>query len=228
MTPREIQEQLLAQRAAERRRLLDFVAYGGGGSGSGGNYHHASANVGVGGNAKYQAGGRLWVHGPYIAPVEKPEHTPGPPDPLPETLPAGVLSSNGRVVSDSPVTLNARWCYAGRWRNTDVGFVHEDGFVYAHNIDWSTYKPTAPEPKPEPAPQVKLCACGAELMGEKAVMRRLCGDCTQAQTTDLRRGPLLAESLDARIAAAQAPAKDHDPTSEWTAGATPSYDWVGR
>ncbi len=69
-----------------------------------------------------------------------------------------------------------------------------------------------------PAPS--LCACGAELMGERAKALELCGDCASVSLTWMP-----AASLDQRIAEAQPPKVDKDPTAAWSAGQTPGYEW---
>ncbi len=73
-----------------------------------------------------------------------------------------------------------------------------------------------PPPKAEPS----LCACGAEFMGQ-AKAWRMCGDCSM--TLALPGRP--RASLDQRIAEAQPPKVDKDPTEAWTAGATANWEW---
>ncbi len=75
----------------------------------------------------------------------------------------------------------------------------------------------APPPPPEVEP--RLCACGAELMGSRAKATRVCGDCAAPP----RIQP--PASLDQRIAEAQPPKVDKDPTAAWSAGQTPGYEW---
>ncbi len=78
----------------------------------------------------------------------------------------------------------------------------------------------APTPPPKAAPS--LCACGAELMGNLAKRVNLkCGDCAMAEALPGRP----RTSLDQRIAEAQPPKVDKDPTEAWGAGQTPGYEW---
>ncbi len=76
----------------------------------------------------------------------------------------------------------------------------------------------APIPPPE-APS--LCTCGAELMGERAVSYKMCGDCQGLWC----QGSAKPVVLDQRIAEVQPPKVDKDPTEAWGAGQTPGYEW---
>ncbi len=78
-----------------------------------------------------------------------------------------------------------------------------------------------PPPKSEP-PAPSLCACGAEHMGKRVGYRR-CGDCDAALAGV--GTPSAKASLDQRIAEAQPPKVDKDPTEAWGAGQTPGYEW---
>jgi hypothetical protein len=73
----------------------------------------------------------------------------------------------------------------------------------------------------------RRCACGAELMGALARADRQCGDCRRTAERDRARvEPRTENSLDERITEAQPPSEsERDPTSGWSAGATPSAEW---
>ncbi len=103
-------------------------------------------------------------------------------------------------------------------------------FAYeARMVRYWQFMSSAPGPLPGPEPHddedegdeaETRCTCGAQLMGQAAVSRLRCGDCYSAYFSTGRPA-----TLDERIAAGQAPARDADPTSTWGAGATPGYEW---
>lgn len=74
------------------------------------------------------------------------------------------------------------------------------------------------------------CACGAELMPWRGQDRSLvyglsdtCADC-RSQIASGQRDTAAPVPLDARIRDAQQK-PDPDPSSDWTAGATPAFEW---
>jgi|SRR5688572_22215918 len=71
----------------------------------------------------------------------------------------------------------------------------------------------------ESFPAPRCVGCGAEIMGKrKARGYKECGDCCL-------EFPHERVSLDQRIAEAQPPKVDKDPTEAWGAGQTPVYEW---
>ncbi len=76
-------------------------------------------------------------------------------------------------------------------------------------------------PTPPLKAEPSLCPCGAELMGARAVSYKMCGDCQGLWC----QGSAKSRALDQRIAEAQPPKVDKDPTEAWGAGATANWEW---
>ncbi len=106
------------------------------------------------------------------------------------------------------------------------GKYEHDGMLYTHEeiLDLLFGVPAA-EPFIGPIQSFSapgLCACGAELMTERAVWAKMCGD---GQGLWCQGATKVVGSLDQRIAEAQPPKVDKDPTEAWGAGQTPGYEW---
>jgi hypothetical protein len=103
---------------------------------------------------------------------------------------------------------------AGRARENKLPPSKDEDFeILAHPA------PLEPPPKVEKVKPI-LCTCGAELMGQ-AKAWSMCGDCSMSLALPGRP----RASLDQRIAEAQPPKVDKDPTEAWSAGQTPNWEW---